>query len=32
MIPPLIVWCGLFLYLRNVDSRLRKAEERIDLR
>lgn len=25
--PPLIVWFGLFLYLRNVETRLKKSEE-----
>gem|GEM_PF-4005164 len=32
MIPPLLVWCGLFLYLMTVDKRVRLAEERIKAR
>ena len=29
MIPPLLVWCGLFLYLMIIDSRVRAAEARL---
>jgi len=29
MIPPLLVWLGLFLYLMRVDSRVRAAEDRL---
>lgn len=29
MIPPLLVWFGLFLYLLTVDKRVRKTEERL---
>lgn len=26
-LPPLIVWFGLFLYLKNVETRLKKSED-----
>lgn len=28
-VPPLLVWCGLFLYLTRVDKRVKDAEQRL---
>lgn len=30
MIPPLLVWFGLFLYHQNVEKRLKRMEERLN--
>lgn len=27
IVPPLLVWCGLFLYLLSVDARLKRVEK-----
>jgi len=32
MIPPLLVWCGLFLYLQKVDKRVREVEAKLQVR
>lgn len=28
-VPPLIVWCGLYVYLQMVESKVREAERRL---
>lgn len=32
MAPPLLIWAGLFLYVRGVEKRLSAAEERLKSR
>jgi hypothetical protein len=28
-IPPLLVWCGLYLYLTRIEKKVREAERRL---
>ena len=30
IVPPLLVWCGLYLYALRVERRLRDLERRLD--
>ena len=30
MAPPLIIWAGLFFYLKSVEKRVAEAEKRLD--